>query len=884
MKRRTRKQRISAWVATLLLLMSLLPLTVFAEGENEGPEPPYEKVLYQNGDWFLEHMAVGSDVRAVVGYRGSYATDPALLQEPMEPIPVAIGSDSLVTAIHVPYAYPPEAPDLETVNVVVLDTAGNTYGPYGMVPRLVQGAAEPVVTTDEAGNEILVEGEPQDIYVAYSVLIDGGLFLSEGQYFLHTTDNARIVRNSGTGVAGAAMVVGVDYEAWLAYMEAVEASGVPVIHDFTGRYSVDVDAWKTSTLMGPVDPPTNSFSLRSFELTVIDQGDVIQLVGMYEGMPFSQMCPVDERTETWVSATFSAMLDLTRLPYAARIGGYGALVLEKPESGPATLALLGEATYERAATADKGADSNTYDLQVNGSFAGSDLPAFVAAALAARMPNAGGVPGPDTAGQAAVGALFPPLIAVVAHVIQNILIAQDNERKARAAAKKKASQRDKEWYKNKYPGKTDSEIASIMMADALGNTDEPDDDPFSESDGDAGGSASDSEGGNASGDDYNEEAGEEPDYGETEEEPAPEPEVEREPEPETEKEPPAAEPEATAPQEPAPEPKPVEPETKKIQIDRTGTVVDAVRDPATGEWINPETGNAINTEIARTQGEEWKKDNEAIERNREVNDKSGSEWDKKIRADDKARKEALEVANVQAKIMSKHGTTDKASTMTALNQIQAADKRVADAYTNAGNVAAVYEEAAKVTVNVADAAIDGMGNALGPAGRGIRAGYKVAKGVAETTAEQGLSWQNAGSGFVKGGLDAASDFTNPKWSGKAQQALKSGLQIGSEVFGETTSSKGKGFVEGLKKGVVKAGLDAIPDAASKGFGGDVLTTQLKNGQVRLARNTVGQWSGKVVTKNVAENFIKQKTDRQLVQTGVKTVVNLTNEYVIKPRM
>jgi len=189
-----------------------------------------------------------------------------------------------------------------------------------------------------------------------------------------------------------------------------------------------------------------------------------------------------------------------------------------------------------------------------------------------------------------------------------------------------------------------------------------------------------------------------------------------------------------------------------------------------------------------------------------------------------------------------------------------------------------------VTVNVADAAIDGMGNALGPTGRAIRAGYKTAKGIAETTAEQGLSWQNVGSGFVKGGLDAASDFTNPKWSAKTQQAVKSGLQIGSEIFGETTSSKGKGFVEGLKKGVVKAGLDAIPDATSKGFGGDVLTTQLKNGQVRLARNTVGQWSGKVVTKNVAENFIKQKTDRQLVQTGVKTVVNLTNEYVIKPRM
>lgn len=844
--------------AAFLLLVSLLPLSAFAAGEEEAPIPPYEKTLHQNGNWNLEYVDLGGDVRAVVSYRGNWVTDPELLYsmlDPATPIPVTIRSDSFITAIHVPYSYPPELPDLETVNAVVIDSAGNSYGPFLMTPYLVQG-----------------EDGLQDIYVNYTVSIEDGLLVEQGEYFIHTTDNSRIVRNGQTGQDGATMVVGVDYDAWLEYMEAMESYGIVEPYDFTGRYKINFETLKTSTLMGPVNPPSVSMSLKEFELTILDQGDVIQLIGKYEGLPFSQMCPVIERTETYVSASFEASMDLTRLPYKAKIAGFGSITLEKPESGSAVFQMLGEGTYERAASADKGADYNTYNLQASGTLAGKDLPPYVTAALAGLMSKAGNVPGPDNAGQAAVGALFPPLVAVVANAIQSALLAQAQAKKAKA--KKKSGQRDKDWYKDKYPGKTDAELAMIMLGDAMGSTDNPDDDPLSVGDNETSGSSGAASGGET-GDSWEEEY----------EEPA---EEEQMPE-EAGKEAPTAAAESKAPEEtnppeqPIPE-RPAEPETMKVQTDAKGTTIDIVKDPVTGEWINPETGNTFNPEIQKTAELGWEKDKEALANNRKVNDESSSEWDKKLRTDDQARKDALNVANIQAKIMSKYGTTDKKTTLAALGKLQAADAAVANAYTNAGNVAGAYEEIAKVTVNVADAAIDGMGNALGPAGRAIRAGYKTAKGVAETTSEQGLSWQNVGSGLAKGGLDAASDFTNPKWSGKAQQALKSGLQIGSELVGETTSSKGKGFVEGLKKGVVKAGLDAIPDAASKGFGGDMLTTQLKNGQVRLARNTAGQWSGKVVTKNVVENFTKQKTNRQLVQTGVKTVVNLTNEYVIKPRM
>ena len=310
------------------------------------------------------------------------------------------------------------------------------------------------------------------------------------------------------------------------------------------------------------------------------------------------------------------------------------------------------------------------------------------------------------------------------------------------------------------------------------------------------------------------------------------------------------------------------------------------KDPVTGEWVNTETGNTFDPEIQKTAELGWGKDREAMAKNKQSNDESSSEWDKQIRADDKKRKADLEWEDVKAKIKQKYGLSNesKEKTREIMEKSRDADGAVADAYIRAGNVAQTYETGAKVTVAIADAAVDGLGNATGPVGRGIRAGYKTVKGVAETTAEQGLSWQNVGSGAVKGGLDAASDFTNPKWGKGAQQALKSGLQIGSEIVGETTSSQGGGFVEGLKKGAVKAALDAIPDAASKGYGGDLVTEQLKNGQIRVAVNNAGKWSGRTVSKGVAEVFESQKNNRQLLQTGIKTAVNLSNEFGIKPMM
>jgi hypothetical protein len=83
----------------------------------------------------------------------------------------------------------------------------------------------------------------------------------------------------------------------------------------------------------------------------------------------------------------------------------------------------------------------------------------------------------------------------------------------------------------------------------------------------------------------------------------------------------------------------------------------------------------------------------------------------------------------------------------------------ADAWNQCDREIARLEAAAKITLVAADTAIDGLANATGPLGRGIRAGYKVAKGVAGAAAEEGeLSGKSVLTGVVKGGADAATDY------------------------------------------------------------------------------------------------------------------------------
>src|SRR5665647_2797506 len=282
---------------------------------------------------------------------------------------------------------------------------------------------------------------------------------------------------------------------------------VAVRYDFTGTYIINLDAIKTSTIMGPVTDTTSSFSLKDFQLVVLDKDGAVEIIGKYQGMPFSQNATIVEETENSIVAAFHFAADLTKLPYKAKIGAQAVVTLTKPENGPAQISIDGTGTFERAESAEKGADYNTYTIASKGVMQSKDLPPFVMTALG-KAGGVGNVPGSDTPLQTAAGMLFPPLVGVVVASVQEALKKKEEEEKAekKSKAKKKAKSgaHDRAWYKAQNPNASDETIAMIMMADAMGGTDNPDEGD-TESIGDNEGSGDSGEGG--SGDSYEGDSG-----------------------------------------------------------------------------------------------------------------------------------------------------------------------------------------------------------------------------------------------------------------------------------------------------------------------------------------------------------------------------------------
>lgn len=345
--------------------------------------------------------------------------------------------------------------------ISIVDAAGKDYGKYQ-----TQGA--------------LLGNAPNGMWIAAPSIV-----LPAGTYKLILSDNS-VVTYDEKGYP--------DFYVTTAPMQ-------PKMFNFTGRYFIDLDTFKTSTLRGPVNSSTSSFSLRAFELTVLDKGDTIELIGKYEGMPFSQILKVTDRGENKLTALLNFSMDLSNLPYKAKVGAVVNITLEKPPGLQPKITIEGKGTYERSYTAKYGGDSNTYRVTGKGSMAGKDLPAYVAAALGARINSVGNIPGPDNPFQAATGALFPPLIGLIATIIQSLLKPKAKPKpqreteteveskphemsvgeKAMAEANQIGVKAMSDANESLGKGLYDEREAKAwsMMADALANSDNPDDDPAS---------------------------------------------------------------------------------------------------------------------------------------------------------------------------------------------------------------------------------------------------------------------------------------------------------------------------------------------------------------------------------------------------------------------
>lgn len=720
----------------------------------------------------------------------------------------------------------------------------------------------------------------------------------------------------------------------------------PMRVDFTGTYKINFDAYKRSTLMGPVADNDSDFSVKDFELTILDKGESIEVIGVYEKMPFSQECAITEASDDSLVAQGRLSADLKNLPAKTKIAADFTITLSQKGKKNAQMTITGMGTYERAASKTKGADYNTYELKGSGKMQTSEIPAYVAAALASATKGVGNIPGPDSTSTAVVGLLFPPLVGLVIHVLQELL--------SKAAKKEeetpKIKKYSKEWYKQQNPGMSDESIAWAMLADAGGGSDDSSD--ASEGGGSEGDSAegSGSEGGSEGDADYGEEGTEgsenndsetsdeteedfedegdsnegedaeaeedsEGDEGDSEEEEAPEDETEGEDEDDGEdedsegsedededseggeddtseddrnsdvgeeggEEDSEAGFEDAADQEDKFGDEAIEkPETLTLQVDHTGRTVEYVKDKATGEWVNPETGGILDLErYEKDVKPNFEKDKEFIDAQRDKLEKGDTAFDKELRQQAEERRAAEEKAAYIEKLGQKYGTTDEAELKQIIADNQAKDQANAESWNKFGDRLETAENVTKVVGVVADNMVDGLANVTGPAGAQIRAVYKVTKGVAGNMAENGVNATSFVSGAIKGGADAATDFID-------SNKTKGAVTVLGEVLGGAVQDGIEGAKGGIVDGVSKVAQGALMDKlGGGGYGNQTSTMDLGNGSVRVAINTGGKWVGKNLSESSASKFIAKKLMNQGYQTTVKTVGGLLDEFGVKPNI
>lgn len=620
------------------------------------------------------------------------------------------------------------------------------------------------------------------------------------------------------------------------YVSVSEAKPSPF--DFTGTYLVDAEGRKTSTLMGPVNG--SSYVLNGFELAVLEKEGFVELIGRYKGMPFSQNCEVVEKTEKMVKARFSFSASLSA---EERISAEGTVILSRKGGEKAFINISGNAYYTREGSSKRGADANTYVFKAQGNMVRKDLPPFVATVLGSTG-SVGNIPGPDSAAQAAAGILFPPLVGLVVNVLQEARKAR--EEREREAKKKRV--RDKSWYKAKYPNASDETLAMIMLADAMANTDEPDEeDAFS---------AGDDEKGQISGDSTYDEGYEEEEAEEIAQE---EPEGAETPDScdygrENSKHDVVQE-ERTEKNIPGETPL----ETMEITDPLTGNTLTYVKDPASGEWYDPQTGFVFSEDRLRD-----------AQRGKEFQEFYNKQDRMKNQEPDPYMKEAMEEINNRFKqeefkeaMRRKYGTRDDSEIMRIIRERQEKEREAFDRWQRIGDIAQVMETGGKVVQVGADVAIDGLA-AVTPGGSKVRAVYKLVKGIAGSAADKGLNAGSLVEGAIKGTADAGLDYIEGPVKGVNPALIKAGISVAGETAGSTAGAALRGEnwkaagMQGLVDGTLKAGVGTITDKLTS----SAPPVKLPEGPVNIL--------------STSKHVLVNKGSLTRIASG------LTDEFVVKP--
>ena len=222
----------------------------------------------------------------------------------------------------------------------------------------------------------------------------------------------------------------------------------------------------------------------------------------------------------------------------------------------------------------------------------------------------------------------------------------------------------------------------------------------------------------------------------------------------------------------------VEPETRVYKDPATDAETLYKKDPETGEWVNPVTNGVLNmddldrSKQQRMADKEWM-DNESDKlRNRtDTHSRELDEWSRQQKEQD-ARNQKIREAYKRQFGHEDFGAEAEARLTESLLDDRDYNRKREEYFQEK----AEFLDKAVATSEVAEGLADGTVGFIAdtvdnPATKGVRAGYKITKGVVKEVAEKGISVKNATAGLIRGTGDATGDFL-PSIEGKGWNTAK----------------------------------------------------------------------------------------------------------------
>lgn len=270
-------------------------------------------------------------------------------------------------------------------------------------------------------------------------------------------------------------------------------------------------------------------------------------------------------------------------------------------------------------------------------------------------------------------------------------------------------------------------------------------------------------------------------------------------------------------------------------------------DPITGATYTPEElsdqleHRDEHSDTIREDEERFKENIEKVAQDNKERSEESLQLEKEMLREKAEREHQEKVDRVAAKL-GMFGASEEEVRQELADRMEK-DEAFRDAMIKSAEILDTTVDILETTVTVADYTM-AVGEVItGPAGKGVSAAYKGAKGLGVTVAEKGLSMGTVTEGLIKGGTEAATTVMD---AGVGKVAVT----IGGKVAGEVAEAVNEGtdLVEATAKGLLKGAGDGALGAIS-----DVSMGASKN----ISTQVTTKITEKALEKNVADPLYKE---------------------------